>query len=346
MAGFSRLLSVSAVRLSGGSAKPKWGIDRQHLFGAARGDRHHYGEHPTYNHFLLFVRGLRPAVESAAAATAKVLADAGRAAFVPVRELVKRHNPDLRLQLVALTSFAATSMAITGYFNSTYQKIIDLTSLLEHRAAEEYEREGFWRTAEQERERRQQLVQQQQQQLQRSWLASLAAATEAKDFSVLCDALDSHAAPPAAAEAGEGDSYKPLEIEPPLSWRFELMPYGADCEDAHTFPTPSYEMPLRAFSLSFTSNNLSGNWGDYMNRQDNKNAIMRPSRVMFTDVFIPTTKKALGPLKQPAAARGPSGPLLREPPPLTAIGTRLLLLGGPPEALFKLHGGVRSPRTP
>ncbi|KAL8452493.1 hypothetical protein Emed_001350 [Eimeria media] len=282
------LISTSPYRLSGGSAKPKWGVDRQHLFGAARGDRHHYGEHPTYNHFLLFIRGLRPAVEAAAAATAKVLGNAGRAVFTPTREFVKKHNPDLRLQLVALSSFAATSMAITGSFNKTYQKIVDLTSLLEHRAADAYEHEGFWRTAAQEKEARESLLQQQQQQLQQSWLTALAAATAARDFGVLCEHLEEQQAADAEEEAAAAAEHhkpqrRPLEILPPLSWRFEMMPYGADCPDAHTFPTPSYEMPLRAFSLSFTSNNLSGNWGDYINRQDNKNAIMRPSRVMFTD---------------------------------------------------------------
>ncbi|KAL8274004.1 hypothetical protein Esti_002093 [Eimeria stiedai] len=279
------LLRSSPLRLSGGSTKPKWTVDRQHLFGAARGDRHHYGEHPTYNHFLLFIRGLRPAVEAAAAATARVLGDSGRAVLTPTRHFIKKHNPDLRLQLLALSSFAATSMAITGSFNKTFQKIVDLTSLLEHKAAAAYEHEGFWRTAAQEKEERELLLQQQQQQLQQSWSTALAAATAARDFEVLCQHLEG-----ANPEKEAAEHRKPLDILPPLSWRFEMMPYGADCPEAHTFPTPSHEMPLRAFSLSFTSNNLSGNWGDYINRQDNKNAIMRPSRAMFTDVFIPGTK--------------------------------------------------------
>lgn len=278
----------SFPRLAGGSAKPKWTVERQHYFGPARADRHHYGEHATYNHFLLFIRGLRPAVETAAASTAKVLGDAFRAVWHPTRAFVIHHNPDLRLQLVALTSFFGTSMAITGAFNDTYQKIVDLTSLLEHKAAEEYEKEGFWATAAQERERREKLFKKHQQRLERSWVNALAAATEAKDFGVLCGCLlpENQINKP----LDDKETETTLEILPPISWRFEMLPYGADSPDAHAFPTPSHEMPLRAFSLSFTSNNLSGNWGDYINRQDNKNAIMRPSRAMFTDVFIPTTK--------------------------------------------------------
>ncbi|CDJ44898.1 hypothetical protein, conserved, partial [Eimeria tenella] len=259
---------------------------------AARRDKDHYGEHPTYNFFVLFLRGLRPAAEAAAADTARLLAAAAAAVWRPAQQLVLKHNPDLRHQLVALTSFFATSMFITGYFNDTYQKIVDLSSLVEHQAARDLEKEGFWRTAAQEKERRLLLLQQQQQRLESSWAAALAAATAAKDFNVLCAHLEPQTLNPKPSTEQEGPDAnpKPLEPLPPSSWRFELMPYGADAPEAHTFPTPSHEMPLRSFSLSFTSNNLSGNWGDYINRQDNKNAIMRPSRVMFTDVFIPTTK--------------------------------------------------------
>ncbi|XP_026190088.1 uncharacterized protein LOC34618440 [Cyclospora cayetanensis] len=299
MVSLTAFFRASLPRFSGGAAKPKWSVDRQQLFGAARADKHHYGEHPTYNHFLLFIRGLRPALEEAAESTAQVIGNATRAVWLPTKTFVQKHNPDLRLQLVALSSFFATSMFITGCLNDTFQKIVDLTSLLEHRAAGELEREGFWQTAEQEREGRQQQLQQQQQRLESCWLSAIAAATSAKDFGVLCDRLElaseadsklELAQDSAQKRHGAGVAGKPVECLPPIRWRFEMMPYGADSPDAHAFPTPSHEQPLRAFSLSFTSNNLSGNWGDYVNRQDNKGAIMRPSRVMFTDVFIPTTK--------------------------------------------------------
>ena len=116
----------------------------------------------------------------------------------------------------------------------------DLTSLLEHRTAGEYEKEGFWRTAAQEKERRQSLMQQQQQRLEASWTAALAAATEAKDFGVLCDLLEPQTLNPNLS--GEEETDKPVEILPPISWRFDMMPYGADCPDTKTFPTPSHEM--------------------------------------------------------------------------------------------------------
>lgn len=103
MSSFS-FFRASLPRFSGGSAKPKWTVDRNQYFGAARGDKHHYGEHPTYNHFLLFIRGLRPAVEEAAASTAKVVGDAARAVWTPTREFVKRHNPDIRMVFNALNN--------------------------------------------------------------------------------------------------------------------------------------------------------------------------------------------------------------------------------------------------
>ncbi|OEH78820.1 hypothetical protein cyc_01428 [Cyclospora cayetanensis] len=217
MVSLTAFFRASLPRFSGGAAKPKWSVDRQQLFGAARADKHHYGEHPTYNHFLLFIRGLRPALEEAAESTAQVIGNATRAVWLPTKTFVQKHNPDLRLQLVALSSFFATSMFITGCLNDTFQKIVDLTSLLEHRAAGELERE---------------------------------AATSAKDFGVLCDRLElaseadsklELAQDSAQKRHGAGVAGKPVECLPPIRWRFEMMPYGADSPDAHAFPTPSHE---------------------------------------------------------------------------------------------------------
>lgn len=69
-----------------------------------------------------------------------------------------------------------------------------------------------------------------------------------------------------------------------------MIPYGENNPDTKTFPIPSYEKPFRSFALNFTYNNLSGNWGDYIDRRDNKGSLLRPSRYMFTDVLIPATK--------------------------------------------------------
>lgn len=67
-----------------------------------------------------------------------------------------------------------------------------------------------------------------------------------------------------------------------------MVPYGN--ENSATFSVPSHEQPHRAFALNFTYNNLGYNWGDYIERRDNKAASMRPSRLMFADVYIPPTK--------------------------------------------------------
>ena len=91
------LLRGSFIRFSGGAAKPHWSVSRDQLFGAARADKHHYGEHPNYNYFILFIRGLRPAIEEAAASTAAVLGRAVAAVATPTKQFVQKHNPDIRL---------------------------------------------------------------------------------------------------------------------------------------------------------------------------------------------------------------------------------------------------------
>lgn len=72
--------------------------------------------------------------------------------------------------------------------------------------------------------------------------------------------------------------------------RMNMIPFGAGNADSTAFPVPSYEEPHRAFALNFTYNNLGYNWGDYIDRRDNKSAPMRPSRQMFADVYLPPTK--------------------------------------------------------
>lgn len=67
-----------------------------------------------------------------------------------------------------------------------------------------------------------------------------------------------------------------------------MIPYGD--KDAQTFPVPSHEQPHRAFALNFTYNNLAYDWGDYVERRDNKPPPMRPTRQMFADVYLPPTK--------------------------------------------------------
>lgn len=105
----SSFFRPSQFRLSGGAAKPQWGVPRAQLWGPARGDKHHYGEHPSYNYFLLFIRGIRPKVESAAESAASIVKGVAFGILDPARTFVKAHNPDFRLVSPECRTFELTN---------------------------------------------------------------------------------------------------------------------------------------------------------------------------------------------------------------------------------------------
>ncbi|GBE62762.1 hypothetical protein, conserved [Babesia ovata] len=272
------MIRFSLRRLSGGAAKPHWGEPPKNRWQPFLPDRHHYGEHATYNGFVLLLRGLRPRIERACCATFKTVSDAASLLYRPVARSVLKHNPDIRYQLVALVAFFGTTRAITKYYSDMYQGIVDLTSLLQLGVADDLNEQGFWNSAKEDRDERVKYFEKEQNRLNKLWENAFKRAMVTQSFDALCEDVI-----PRSDEVNTG-------VLPQVSWRFNMIPYGKDNEDAMVFDTPAYDAPLRAMALNFTYNNLSGDWGDYINRQDNKNALLRPARQMFTDIYIPGTK--------------------------------------------------------
>lgn len=272
------MLRISFRRLSGGTAKPHWGEPPKNRWQPFLPDRHHYGEHATYNGFVLLLRGLRPKLERVCSSTFNTAKDIVSLIYRPVARSVMKHNPDIRYQLVALTSFFLTTRAITKYYSEMYQGIVDLRNLLQLGVADDLNEHGFWNSAKEDNDERNKYYEKEQNKLNALWEKSFNAALMTEKFEPLCEAVV-----PSEEEVNTG-------VLPPVSWRFNMIPYGKDNEDAVVFDTPTHDAPLRSMALNFTYNNLSGDWGDYINRQDNKSALMRPSRQMFTDIYIPGTK--------------------------------------------------------
>ncbi|KAK2195888.1 hypothetical protein BdWA1_002486 [Babesia duncani] len=265
-------------RLAGGSTKPHWGDPPKHRWQPFLLDRTHYSEHPTYNGFVLLLRALRPKIEKALGATASTVSTIASKFYQPIARLIVRHNPDIRYQLVALVAFFGTTRAISSYFSGLYQSILDVEHLLQLGVADDLNEQGFFNSNLEDRQHRLKLFEKEQDRLNALWEHAIAKATISGSF----DDLAAHVIPTSTSVA--------TGVLPRTSWRFNMIPYGKDNEDAITFTPPSYEQPLRSMALNFTYNNLSGDWGDYINRQDNKSALLRPSRQMFTDVYIPPTK--------------------------------------------------------
>lgn len=114
--------------------------------------------------------------------------------------------------------------------------------------------------------------------LDKLWEDALFDATENNSFEKLCNYLKVE------------PSDVPTGVIPSTVWNFNMIPYGKDNPDTQVFTEPAVQKPLRSVAINFTYNNQFGNWGDYIDRQDNKGPLMRPARPLFTDIYIPTTK--------------------------------------------------------
>merc|ERR1712070_1362300 len=78
---------------------------------------------------------------------------------------------------------------------------------------------------------------------------------------------------------------QPADVPVPITWRFNMMPYGAGSGDTHTFPVPDHELPMSALHIIEL-----GSYGDYIDRQDNKPNPIRKARHLYAGAFLPPTK--------------------------------------------------------
>eukprot|EP00922_Rhytidocystis_sp_ex-Travisia-forbesii_P009307 GHVS01013568.1.p1 GENE.GHVS01013568.1~~GHVS01013568.1.p1 ORF type:complete len:392 (+),score=68.88 GHVS01013568.1:71-1177(+) len=276
------MFRLAHIRHFSGAPKPTWHLPPDQVFHPQIPDKHHYMEHPALSGPLLWWRACRPYVEKIASDVYKSLHRiVVEGIWQPTREWWVRHNPEFRLQMVALVSFFIVQYCITSYFTNHFQTLVDLRNTLHLLHAKDLEEKHFFDSESEAMERKSHEYAQDHRRLTDLWKDALHEATVHRSFDVLCDRLK--------LTPQEEHDIKPYRSEA-NSFRFEMIPYGKENEHTQTFPVPAREQPLRSFSLNFTYSNLSGDWGDYVDRKDNKAAPLRHARPMFTDVYIPGTK--------------------------------------------------------
>ncbi|EUD70050.1 hypothetical protein YYG_04673 [Plasmodium vinckei petteri] len=273
-----RLFFKSKIRLSGGKQHPKWVVKDKEKYNIYTYDNSYYGENFRYNNFILHIRSYKYYIDYIIENVYRSLKNGGNFFILPLKNIILKHNPDVRYQLVALMAFFGTTSAITCYHNSIYQNIIDVTNMLELGLVDDMKDNNFFDTQSELQNKNINDYSQDHERLNELWEKALRDSTEKNSFNEMCNYLS-------IKDGEQIASFKPKHI-----WRYNMIPYGENNPDTQTFPIPSYEKPFRSFALNFTYNNLSGNWGDYIDRRDNKGSLLRPSRYMFTDVIIPATK--------------------------------------------------------
>eukprot|EP00922_Rhytidocystis_sp_ex-Travisia-forbesii_P050188 GHVS01074639.1.p1 GENE.GHVS01074639.1~~GHVS01074639.1.p1 ORF type:complete len:361 (+),score=62.06 GHVS01074639.1:356-1438(+) len=270
------------VRHFSGAPKPTWELPSSQMFHPQIPDKHHYMEHPAMSGPVLWWRACRPYIEKAGLDVYKTsYRVVVEGVCEPIVEWWVKHNPEFRLQIVALVSFFVVQYCLTSYFTNYFQSIVDIRNTVNLLHAKELDEKHFFDSESEIMERKSQEYAEDHRRLTDIWEEALHTATVERSFDVLCDRLK--------LSEDEQTAIKPYRSES-NTFRFNMIPYGKDNEHTQTFPVPEREKPLRSFSLNFTYSNLSGDWGDYVDRKDNKSAPLRHARPMFTDVYIPGTK--------------------------------------------------------
>jgi hypothetical protein len=131
--------------------------------------------------------------------------------------------------------------------------------------------EGFWRSQSEDLNGRAQDYNVDRLRLEKLWADALADATQSNSFDVLCKHLgtDLHGSQPSL----------------PITWRFNMMPYGAGSADTQAFPLNEAEAPGSPFTIMEL-----GSYGDYIDRTDNKPNPIRKARHLYAGAYLPPTK--------------------------------------------------------
>eukprot|EP01068_Selenidium_serpulae_P016986 Selendium_serpulae@DN6338_c4_g1_i16.p1 len=261
-----------------GGEIPSYITKAKHQWGPEIKDNSFMIENQSYSGFVLWLRGTKPYMEKLGSDTAATVVGVVNPLLASARSTVLKYNPDLQRQIIAFGSFVFFATGINAWFAQKYQKLMDVKQVVSLATASDFEELGFWRSQSEDLEQRAQRYADDHARLGELWDSALFEATTTRRFDALCRSLE---VDEQNIEAG---------VPAPISWRFNMVPYGDGNPDTQTFDTPSHEKPLRSFVLNFTYNNIAYDWGDYINRKDNKMPLMRPARPMFTDVYIPGTK--------------------------------------------------------
>jgi len=268
---------------SGGAddAKPRWTLPaKDHLkysYQPSIPDKHFFGAHWNYAPITMWFRAKRPGMEQIGSAVYL----SGRNAFAlvadPLRGAANRHCPGLLQKVVA--AFAAWftfSLIARSLYGAKMEAWMTLDKLHSYAQALRLQSEGFWRSEAEDTHERERLCAETSSKLKAKFSEALAHATAERRFDVFCAHLASEEPLSAEEEKILTSGY---------TWRFGLMPYGKGNADTRVFPAPASEQPGDAYQFMDM-----GNYGDYIDRRDNKPEPLRKARHLFASAYVPPTK--------------------------------------------------------
>jgi len=272
---------VSRTLQAGGSddAKPRWTLPEadyhKHTYQPSIPDKHFNIGHWNYAPITLWLRTRRPYMEKIIIDVADTTKGYAMAVWGPITRSADANLPGIGYKVLGFIGL------LLGYNISVY-KLTDNTEaffFLEkmrlYAVGEQLAHTGFFRSESEDVENRSQEYNTTHIRLNALWEEALSDATQKRSFDALCDKLQ------------VDEAHAPLqEVPKPISWRFNMMPYGAANPDTKTVGFSDVDSPAGSnyFLLDL------GNAGDYPDRQDNKPNPIRKGRHMYAAAYLPPTK--------------------------------------------------------
>ncbi|CAD7947300.1 unnamed protein product [Amoebophrya sp. A25] len=261
----------------GGELHPGWSIPEKdyhkYTYQPTIPDKHFYIGHYNYAPITLWLRSKRPTMELVMGSMYKTVVKMYDSSLRIVVEECDRNLPGFGLKCLGVLGALLGYNIFVSYVVGQTESYMTLEKLKVHEMSQKMWASGFFASESEDQEARLQKYNLKVIELEALWEEALAEATQTRDFSKLLEKLQPEACP----------------VEPlmePLSWRFNMMPYGRDSPDTKTFPDNGIDSP--SSSLFFFGD--VGSTGDYIERKDNKMAMLKKGRHLYTNAYIPPTK--------------------------------------------------------
>lgn len=275
----ARALRVSSFLRAGGAddVKPRWTLPakdyHKYTYQPSIPDKHFNIGHWNYAPITMWLRARRPAMEKILGDMWGTVSGTATAIWSPVQGVIDTNLPGFGLKVLGFVGMLLGYNIFVSYVNSRTEAYFFLEKMQLYKIGDGLTNQGFFRSDADEEEQRQHDYTHDVERLTALWETAIGEATQTRSFDKLCEHLE--------VQANCVD-----QIPKPISWRFSMMPYGAENPDTQTvgFAPVDQHKSSTTFLLDI------GSTGDYCDRQDNKSNPIRKARHLYTSAYMPPTK--------------------------------------------------------
>jgi len=263
----------------GGDDKPRWtlpaGDYHKFTYGPNIPDKHFNVAHWNYAPITMWLRARRPALEKLIGDGYSTTVGTARAIWSPVQAVVDTNLPGFGYKVLGIVGLLIGYNISVMYVTNRTEAWMFLEKMRLYATGDALMNSGFFMSDAEDHESKHHAMEHTTERLEHLWETALADATESRSFDKLVAALE------------VDEHHLPIhDLPKPVSWRFNMMPYGRDDPDTKTTGTAAADQPRNGVFEMLPS----GNSGDYIDRQDNKPNPIRKARHMYTAAYLPPTK--------------------------------------------------------